>query len=344
MGDNQFTFIDLFCGIGGFRISFESVGGECVFSSDIDKWANETYNNNFGEMPQGDITKIRSEEIPNHDILCAGFPCQPFSIAGKRLGFSDTRGTLFFEVERIIRDKKPLAFILENVKGLVNHDKGNTFKTILNKLDELGYSIFYKILNSADYGVPQNRERIYIIGFREEVSEFNFPPPLKDKTNVKNILDKDVKGHNLSEIAKSHLRKHYNKLLSKKKVMKENPLFATEIRPSRCVFRNDGYSPCLTAKMGTGGNNVPVLVTKERKLTVRECLRIQGFPNTFLIKENNSQSYKQIGNSVSVPVIKAIAKEIINKLNLSRLNDYCKISPASSRASSYNKGHLSCFF
>ena len=338
----KFKFIDLFCGIGGFRIAFESAGGECVFSSDIDRWANETYNNNFGEMPKGDITKIKSEEIPNHDILCAGFPCQPFSIAGKRLGFSDTRGTLFFEVERILKDKKPRAFILENVKGLVSHDNGNTLRTILNKLDELGYSVFYKILNSADYGVPQNRERIYIVGFREKVSEFNFPLPLKNKINVKSILDQNVKNHDLSEIAKSHLRGHHRKLISQKKIIEENPLFATEIRPSRCVFRNDGFSPCLTAKMGTGGNNVPVLVAEERKLTVRECLRIQGFPDTFLIKENNSQSYKQIGNSVSIPVIKAIAKEIVNKLDRPGFDNYSKISLASAGACSNLEGYNSC--
>ena len=181
-------FIDLFCGIGGFRIGFESVKGECVFSSDIDKFACETYNNNFGDYPLSDITLIDEKKIPDFDILCAGFPCQPFSIGGLRKGFQDTRGTLFFDIERIVRVKKPKAFILENVKGLVNHDKGKTLKVILNKLanringienlekldDCLNYDVHYKVINSKDFGVPQNRERIYIIGFKQN-RDFKFP-------------------------------------------------------------------------------------------------------------------------------------------------------------------------
>jgi DNA (cytosine-5)-methyltransferase 1 len=181
--EGNFKFIDLFSGIGGFRLAFESVGGDCVFSSDIDKWANQTYFENFEEYPCGDITKIPTSDIPSHDILCGGFPCQPFSIAGRRLGFGDTRGTLFFEIERILKEKRPRAFLLENVKGLVNHDKGNTLKIILTKLKELGYNVFYEVLNSADYGVPQNRERIYLVGFLDNVQDFNFPLPLKKKVN-----------------------------------------------------------------------------------------------------------------------------------------------------------------
>lgn len=311
---NNIKFIDLFSGLGGFRLAFNSVGASCVFSSDIDKWANQTYFENFGEYPKGDITKINSDEIPEHDILCAGFPCQPFSIAGRRLGFSDTRGTLFFEIERILKSKKPKSFILENVRGLVNHDKGNTFKTIKTSLEDLGYTIFYKILNSRDFGVPQNRERIYIVGFNKKV-DFKFPKPLNQNINVIHFLESDVRNHDLSEIAKNHLEKHHAELMKKKKLDKNHPLFATEIRPSRCVFRNDGLSPCLTAKMGTGGNNVPVLVSEKRKLTVRECLRIQGYPDNYKIKNNHSQSYKQIGNSVSVPVIKMIAEEMIKHIN-----------------------------
>lgn len=335
-------FIDLFSGIGGFRIAFESHGGECVFSSDIDKWANETYSLNFGECPAGDISKIGTNEIPDHDILCGGFPCQPFSIAGRRLGFADTRGTLFFEIERILKEKKPRAFLLENVRGLTNHDKGNTLKVILAKLNELGYSVFYQVLNSADYGVPQNRERIYIVGFREKVVNFEFPSPVKEKANVGDILEKDVKNHDVSEIARQHIKKHYEKLMNTKKPSEEYPLFATEIRPSRCVFRNDGFSPCLTAKMGTGGNNVPVLVRDLRKLTVRECLRIQGFPETFKMKENNSHSYKQIGNSVSVPVVRAIAKKIVETLNGDGLDHNSKISVTPSRSGSDGERNNAC--
>jgi DNA (cytosine-5)-methyltransferase 1 len=310
---NNFKFIDIFSGIGGFRIAFESQGGSCVFSSDIDKWANETYFQNFGEYPEGDIAKIESNNIPDHDILCGGFPCQPFSIAGRRMGFSDTRGTLFFEIERILKDKKPKAFLLENVKGLVNHNKGNTFLTIKNSLEKLGYNLFYNVLNSKDYGVPQNRERIFIVGFKEKVN-FEFPKPWDLDINVKDILEKNIQDHKLSEIASSHVDKHFQSFIESKTLNEKYPLFATEIRPSRCVFRNDGSSPCLTAKMGTGGNNVPVLVPEKRKLTVRECLRIQGFPDNFKIKPNNSQSYKQVGNSVTVPVIKLIAKEMMKHL------------------------------
>lgn len=310
----KFKFIDLFSGIGGFRLAFESLGGECVFSSDIDKWANITYENNFGVKPFGDITKISTNQIPDHDILCAGFPCQPFSIGGYRKGFEDTRGTLFFEIERILKDKKPQAFILENVKGLTNHDKGNTFRIIKEKINKLGYNLYYNVLNSKDYGVPQNRERIYLIGFKNKVHSFTFPEKFQSQVNAYDILENDVHGHEISEIAKQHLKVHYNNYKNKKAINKEYPLFATEIRPSRCSMRNDGCSPCLTAKMGTGGNNVPVVVNESRKLTTRECLRLQGFPEEFKIKENYSQSYKQIGNSVTVPVIKLLGKEMIKHI------------------------------
>lgn len=309
--NKEFTFIDLFSGIGGFRLAFESVGGNCIFSSDIDKWANETYYNNFGDYPEGDISKIDTNDIPDHDVLCAGFPCQPFSIGGYRKGFCDTRGTLFFEVERILKAKKPQAFLLENVKGLTNHDKGNTFKVIKQSLIKMGYSIFYKVLNSKDYGVPQNRERIYIVGFKNNISSFAFPNPIFSESNINELLERDVKGHDLSETASNHLENHLKDYLEKKNINDKYPIFATEIRPSRCSFRNDGCSPCLTAKMGTGGNNVPVLATENRKLTVRECLRLQGFPESYKMKDNYSQSYKQIGNSVTVPVIKLIAKEMV---------------------------------
>ena len=306
-------FIDLFAGIGGIRYAFESLKCKCVFSSEIDKWARQTYFENFNEMPCGDIHAINSNDIPDHDILCAGFPCQPFSIAGRRLGFSDTRGTLFFEIERILEDKKPRAFLLENVKGLINHNKGDTFLTIKLTLEKLGYNIHYKVINSKDFGIPQNRERVYIVGFREKV-KFRFPQHNTGMIDIHSLLEQNVEGHQMSDMAISHIEKHYKLLVTKKTINPKNPLFATEIRPSRCVFRNDGASPCLTAKMGTGGNNVPVLVDQKRKLTVRECLRLQGYPDTFIMRDNYSQSYKQIGNSVTVPVIKAIAQEMLKNL------------------------------
>jgi DNA (cytosine-5)-methyltransferase 1 len=309
----KFTFVDLFSGIGGFRIALEGVGGTCVFSCDIDKRANETYFLNFGEWPKGDITKIEVSEIPDHDVLCAGFPCQPFSIAGRRLGFADTRGTLFFDIEKVLKNKKPQAFILENVKGLVNHDKGNTFATIKNSLERLGYNIFYKVLNAKDYGLPQNRERIFIVGFRKKVN-FQFQHPTGLEKTILDILDDNVKGYGISEIALKHVKKHYQSFVKNNHKNKGFPTIATEIRPSRCVMRNDGISPCLTAKMGTGGNNIPVLVEKERKLTARECLRLMGFPETFKIKENVMQSYKQIGNSVPIPVVETIAKGMVKHL------------------------------
>ena len=310
----EFSFIDLFSGIGGFRLAFESIGGKCVFSSDIDKWANETYFLNFGEYPKGNIENIFTDEIPNHDILCAGFPCQPFSIGGYRKGFCDTRGTLFFEIERILKDKMPRAFILENVKGLINHDKGKTFKIIKKSLKDLGYSLFYEVLNSKDYGIPQNRERIYIVGFKDKIDYFKFPNPLNKEINAFDILENNLKGFSITKTAEKHLETHLNSFELKKKIKKTYPLFATEIRPSRCSFRNDGISPCLTAKMGTGGNNVPILVSEKRKLSVRECLRLQGFPESYKIKENYFQSYKQVGNSVTVPVVKYIGEEIVKTL------------------------------
>ena len=316
-------FIDLFSGIGGFRIGFESVGGKCVFSSDIDKHACATYKENFNDYPLSDITKIEEKNIPDFDLLCAGFPCQPFSIGGLRKGFQDTRGTLFFDIERIIRFKKPKAFILENVKGLVNHDKGKTLDTILNKLskningvenknkhlDCLNYDVHYKVINSKEFGVPQNRERIYIVGFKQE-SLFKFPVGEEKKTLL-DVIDKSLPKNTLSDILNSNIDTHLKLHKKFDKIKDLDYLLAYEVRKSRSTFRFDNLSPTLTAKMGTGGNNVPVLVNLRRKLTTDECLKIQGYPISFKIKPNNSQSYKQIGNSVSVPVIKELAKEII---------------------------------
>ena len=317
------NFIDLFCGIGGFRIAFESVGGKCVFSSDIDKYTCETYNTNFKEFPLSDITKIDERKIPNFDLLCAGFPCQPFSIGGLRKGFNDTRGTLFFDIERILREKKPQAFILENVKGLINHDKGKTLETILNKLgsrinfkdnenrfyDCLNYDVHYKVVNSRNYGVPQNRERVFIIGFKKP-SDFSFPKIKKQKT-LTEIIDYSSPTNTLSETLEKNIEIHLKNHKKYSEIKDLDYLLAYEVRKSRCTFRFDNLSPTLTAKMGTGGNNVPVLVNYKRKLSTNECLKIQGFPDDFKIKPNYSQSYKQIGNSVSVPVVKSLAEEII---------------------------------
>lgn len=323
----MFDFIDLFAGIGGFRIAFEGNGCRCVFSSEIDKYASETYKENFGEYPSGDITKISTNEIPNHDILCGGFPCQPFSIGGKRLGFEDSRGTLFFQVARILKDKQPKAFLLENVRGLVNHDKGNTLETIENIIDEIGYDFKYKIMNSLDYGIPQNRDRWYCVGFRKDLNVifdsslqentlvFNFPEKQELKFNVEDVIDKDLEGYKATEKAMENIYLHLPQFEKKKEINRERVIIANEIRPSRCSFRNDGISPCFTAKMGTGGNNIPVIVNYSRKLTEKECLKIMGFPSDFKIKPNYHQSYKQIGNSVVVHVVDLLAKEIIKVLS-----------------------------
>jgi len=310
------TFIDLFAGIGGFRIAFEKNGAKCVFSAEIDKYACQTYKLNFGENPYYDITKLDCKNIPDFDILCAGFPCQPFSIAGKRKGFEDTRGTLFFDIERIIKNKQPKAFILENVKGLINHDNGNTFKIILNILEnKLNYKVYYKVLNSFNYGLPQNRERIYIIGFKNKNINFQFPKPINKKITLKDILsDNDDSSLNISEIAKQNILNNLKKHKHYKEIINNPFSVAYEIRKSRTTFRYDSLSPTLTAKMGTGGNNVPVIISQMRKLSTNECLKIQGFPDNFIIDKNKSQSYKQIGNSVSVPVIELLAKNILTQI------------------------------
>ena len=316
-------FIDLFSGLGGFRLGFQDYG-KCVFSSDIDKFVSKTYHDNFNKNPLNDITKQDEKKIPEFDILCAGFPCQPFSIAGLRKGFSDTRGTLFFDIERILRHHKPKAFILENVKGLVNHDKGRTLSVILNKLsttvngvnnikkdkDCLNYNVFFKVLNSKNFGLPQNRERVFIIGFKNESVNFSFDNKKKE-IKLLDILDKDFsKDLKVNPHVSSQIEFHLNNRRDFRDIKDKESLLAYEIRKSRCSFRFDNLSPTLTAKMGTGGNNVPVLVQKMRKFSVKECLRIQGFPEWYKI-DQTSQGYKQVGNSVSVPLIKTLSKKIV---------------------------------
>ena len=223
--ERKFTFIDLFAGIGGIRMPFEELGGTCVFTSEWDKSAQMVYLANFGEKPHGDITKIESSKIPDHNILLAGFPCQPFSIIGNGLGFADTRGTLFFEIERILKDKKPEAFLLENVKQLVKHDNGRTFKVILSKLKNLGYHTHWKVLNALDYGLPQKRERVIIVGFRENYS-FLFPNPHNNRINLLEVLEdhsKVDKKHFASErIVKKRMEKTKDKKIPKPSIWHEN--------------------------------------------------------------------------------------------------------------------------
>lgn len=304
---NTFRAIDLFAGIGGIRLGFEQAFGnkiEFVFSSEIDKYAQQTYAANFGDLPSGDITKIDEKDIPAHDILLAGFPCQAFSVAGHRKGFEDTRGTLFFDVMRIVAYHKPKVIFLENVKGLVGHDKGKTFKVILEKLKDLGYVVNYKVLNAKDFGIPQNRERIYIVCFLEQDVTFEFPKPLEKVVKVRDILENSVD------------EKYYynNKPLFeriKDHVIDENSIY--QWRRQYVRENKSGVCPTLTANMGTGGHNVPIILDKcgIRKLTPRECLNFQGYPVEFKTPNIvDSQLYKQAGNSVAVIAIREIAKLI----------------------------------
>lgn len=302
---DNFTFIDLFAGIGGIRLGFEAVGGHCVFSSEFDEDACKTYEANFGEHPSGDITKIKAQNIPDFDILLGGFPCQAFSIIGKKEGFSnETCGTLFFDIERILKEKRPKAFLLENVRNLVSHDKGRTFKIITSHLEALGYHIYAKILNALDYGVPQKRERIIIVGFLDNVI-FKFPDPIpeKNRTPLSNILEKNVdsKYYVKERIKLSRLERLKDKNYPKPYISHENMSGSITPHP---------YSSCLRA--GASANYI--LINDERRPTEREMLRLQGFPDSFKIILPYGKIKHQCGNSVAVPVIKAVAKEMIDSL------------------------------
>lgn len=300
----KFTFIDLFAGIGGIRLGFEAVGGKCVFSSEFDKDACTTYKANFGDYPFGDITKIDADNIPDFDILLAGFPCQAFSIIGKKEGFKDeTRGTLFFEIERILKAKKPRAFMLENVRNLVAHDKGKTFKVIMSHLEALGYTVYAKVLNALDYGCIQKRERIIIVGFLDKVS-FSFPKKEINHMTLSDVLEQDVaaKYYVKPEIRDSRLKRLKDKNYPKPYISHEN--MAGSITPHP-------YSSCLRA--GASANYI--LINDERRPTEREMLRLQGFPDSYRVVLPYSKVKKQCGNSVAVPVIKAVAKQMIKALN-----------------------------
>jgi len=297
--NSKLKIIDLFAGIGGIRLGFEKIGAECVFSSEWDKHAQDMYEANFGERPFGDINEINPKDIPEHDFLLAGFPCQPFSIAGKQLGFADTRGTLFFNIEKILDKKRPYGFLLENVSRLVTHDKGRTFKVIIDRLENLGYTVYYKILNTVDYGLPQLRKRIYIVGFQEKI-HFEFPKPDGHSITLSDILEPD---ENIPEnyYVSEEIRE---KRLSKVKpnapypsIWHENIGGNISALPHSCALR-------------AGGSYNYLLVNGERRLTGREMLRLQGFPDTFKINVSYTQIRKLAGNSVSVKVIELIAKEI----------------------------------
>lgn len=308
----SFRFIDLFAGIGGIRIPFQEMGGQCVFSSEWDKFSQKTYYFNFGEAPKGDITKIDSNEIPDFDVLLAGFPCQPFSQAGLHKGFEDTRGTLFFEIERILKEKRPKAFLLENVKQLKGHDKGRTFKIIMDHLSSLNYYAEATTLKASDFGVPQIRERIYIIGLDKssfaipENYSFPFPAPTGRKTRVGDILEDNVdEKYTISDkLWEGHKRR---KLENRKK----GKGFGYSL------FNEDSeYASTISARYYKDGSEI--LIEQDgknpRRLTPRECARLQGFPDDFVIPVSDAQAYKQFGNSVAVPVVRAVANVLLDEM------------------------------
>ncbi|NLA24278.1 MAG: DNA cytosine methyltransferase [Bacteroidales bacterium] len=324
-----FKFIDLFAGIGGFRLALQNLDGKCVFSSEWDKEAKRTYKANFGETPFGDITKEETKSyIPNEfDILCAGFPCQAFSIAGKRGGFEDTRGTLFFDVAEIIRRKQPKAIFLENVKGLRNHDKGKTLSTILNVLrEDLGYFVPEpQIINAKDFGVPQNRERIFIVGFHPNtaINEFYYPKPLNKKVSFADIKEKKVPAtkYYLSTQYLSTLENHKARHESKGngfgyQIIEDNEIANAVVCGGMGRERNLVYDHRITDFTPT--THIKGVVNREgiRKMTPREWARLQGFPDDFIIPVADTSAYKQFGNSVAIPAIQATAKEILNTIGI----------------------------
>ena len=309
----DFTFVDLFAGIGGIRQAFESAGGECVFSSEWNKYSQITYEANFGDVPDGDITEINEKNIPDHDILVAGFPCQPFSIAGvsaknhlkRPHGFEDTiQGTLFFDICRIIKAKRPVAFMLENVKNLRSHDKGNTFKVITSTLTEkLGYDIHYKIIDAGKI-VPQHRERIFIVGFKNN-TEFEFPELKDKKPKLADILEEKVdKKYTLPDGTWKSLQRHKEKHHAKGNGFGYN------------LADTNGIAKTLSARYYKDG--AEILLSQRgknpRRLTPRECARLMGFSEKFKIPVSDNQAYRQFGNSVVVPVVKAVATEIAKKI------------------------------
>lgn len=300
----SFTFIDLFAGIGGTRLGFEAAGGTCVFTSEWDPQAQKTYLANFGEEPHGDITKIKAEDIPEFDVLLAGFPCQPFSSIGKRAGFMHkTQGTLFYDVARIIQAKRPKAFLLENVQGLLTHDKGNTMSTILEVLAELDYDVQYKLINAADFGVPQMRKRVYIVGIDRrltgiDASSFEFPQGNPEKhADIGDFLEDGAEGYSISE----KLQKNY--------------LFKLDDgRPKIITKDTKGPAKTLVASyhkiQRLTGTFVKDGATGLRLYTANECKALMGFPKDFKIPVSRTQMYRQFGNSVVVPVIKAVALQM----------------------------------
>lgn len=304
----SFKFIDLFAGTGGIRIPFDEIGGECVFSSEWDKFAQKTYSANFGEIPHGDITQIDPKDIPSFDLITGGFPCQPFSNAGLKKGFEDTRGTLFFNIAQIIEVHRPKVVFLENVKGLLSHDKGNTFTTIKQVIEDLGYKVNYKIHNAKDFGVPQNRQRIFIVAIRDDLDfDFQFAETSEIAVKVGDILDKEVDPkYTISDKLWAGAQRRKQEHIAKGNGFGYS-LFNAE----------SPYTSTISARYYKDGSEILIDQGNKnpRKLTPREAARLQGFPENYIISVSDVQAYKQFGNAVAVPAIRSVAKQLAPLLN-----------------------------
>ncbi len=322
---NTLTFIDLFCGIGGFRLALKGFGLKCVWANDTDKHCALTYEKNFGEEPDTrDIKKVLTENIPSHDVLCAGFPCQTFSISGKQRGFEDTRGTLFFDIARIAKYHQPKILFLENVRNFEKHDNDGTIKVVSKTLDEISYNAFYKVLNASHYGTPQSRERIYIVGFRKDlgVKEFHFPKPTYEPIKLKDVLLPNSKAKKYI-IRRKDIKLRENPPKLKQDIFGNYPLCPIRVGTigkggqGERIYSEYGHAIALTAYGGgvaskTGAYLVGGTV---RKLTPHECSQVMGFPKNFKIPVSDTQAYKQFGNSIVVPMLKKVFKEITKTLN-----------------------------
>ena len=308
-----YKFIDLFAGLGGFRLALESLGAKCVYSNEWDKAAQDTYMANFGDMPEGDITKVDEKTIPDHDILCAGFPCQPFSISGKQKGFEDSRGTLFFDVARIVKEKKPKIVFMENVKNFATHDNGHTLDVVKRTMEELGYTFNQKVLSAVDYGVAQKRERIYMICFRNDlnIDSFEYPEPIKLKKHVEDYLIKDENELKDLYVERKDMQLNYSNddIYSDKSIRLG---IVNKGGQGERIYSIKGIAITLSANGGgvfakTGGY---LINGKTRKLHPRECARIMGYPDSYKICNNTNEAYKQFGNSVVIDVLQYIGLQI----------------------------------
>ena len=318
---SSYTFIDLFAGIGGFHLAMQEYA-QCLFASEWDDAAAKVYEKNFKIKPYGDITKINEKDIPKHDILCGGFPCQAFSVSGKQKGFEDTRGTLFFDIARIVQYHKPKVVFLENVKNLIKHDKGRTITVITKTLQKLGYNVYYKMLNASDYGLPQNRERVFIVCFREDlrITNFKFPPPLHIKVALNETLEANPKAKiiNRTDI---QIKKTFQPIVD---IFGEIDLPNKPIQigivnkggQGERIYSSFGHACTLSAYGGGVGAKTGIYETNGviRKLSPRECARVQGFPDSFVIDSKETNAYKQFGNSVAVNVVRAISQKILEAI------------------------------